>query len=45
MDAQAISFSAEFDLIAACDILEHIEAEEPVLREMRRGLTLAAPSV
>ncbi len=40
MDAQAIPFSAEFDLIAACDVLEHIEADESVLREMHRALKL-----
>jgi len=38
MDARAIPFSAEFDLIAACDVLEHIEADETVLREMHRAL-------
>jgi SAM-dependent methyltransferase len=38
MDAQAIPFSAEFDLIAACDVLEHVEADEAVLREMYRAL-------
>jgi SAM-dependent methyltransferase len=38
MDAQAIPFSTEFDLIAACDVLEHIEADESVLREMHRAL-------
>jgi ubiquinone/menaquinone biosynthesis C-methylase UbiE len=38
MDARAIPFSAEFDLIAACDVLEHIEADESVLSEMHRAL-------
>jgi SAM-dependent methyltransferase len=38
MDAQAIPFSAEFDLIAACDVLEHIEADISVLEEMHRAL-------
>ncbi len=38
MDAEAIPFSGEFDLIAACDVLEHIEADEHVLREMYRAL-------
>ena len=38
MDARAIPFSAEFDLIAACDVLEHIDVDEPVLGEMYRAL-------
>lgn len=38
MDAKAIPFTAEFDLIAACDVLEHIDDDERVLAEMRRAL-------
>ncbi len=38
MDAEAIPFSGEFDLIVACDVLEHVEADEHVLREMYRAL-------
>ncbi|MDR3562443.1 MAG: class I SAM-dependent methyltransferase [Negativicutes bacterium] len=38
MDAQAIPFTDEFDLIAACDVLEHIDADDCVLREMHRAL-------
>ena len=38
MDAQAIPFVAEFDLIAACDVLEHIEQDEAVLAEIFRAL-------
>jgi ubiquinone/menaquinone biosynthesis C-methylase UbiE len=38
MDAQKIPFAAEFDLIAACDVLEHIENDARVLSEMYRSL-------
>jgi SAM-dependent methyltransferase len=38
MDAQAIPFTAEFDLIAACDVLEHIDADDLVLQQMHRAL-------
>ncbi|TXH33598.1 MAG: class I SAM-dependent methyltransferase [Rhodospirillaceae bacterium] len=38
MDATAIPFTDEFDLIAACDVLEHIDDDEQVLLEMHRAL-------
>ena len=38
MDATAIPFTGEFDLIAACDVLEHIDDDERVLAEMHRAL-------
>lgn len=38
MDATAIPFTDEFDLIAACDVLEHIDDDERVLLEMHRAL-------
>lgn len=38
MDARAIPFSMEFDLIAACDVLEHVVEDEMVLQEMYRAL-------
>src|SRR5260221_12259838 len=38
MDARKIPFNAEFDLIAACDLLEHIDDDEGVLIEMHRAL-------
>src|SRR5262249_44145667 len=38
MDAQAIPFSEEFDLIAACDVLEHLEDDTGSLAEIYRAL-------
>jgi len=38
MDAQAIPFSEEFDLIAACDVLEHLEDDARSLSEIHRAL-------
>jgi len=38
MDAQAIPFSDEFDVIAACDVLEHLEDDVRSLREIHRAL-------
>jgi SAM-dependent methyltransferase len=38
MDAQAIPFSEEFDLVAACDVLEHLEDDVKSLREIHRAL-------
>ncbi len=38
MDARHIPFTAEFDLIAACDVLEHIADDRAVLQEMHRAL-------
>jgi len=37
MDARKIPFEKEFDLIGAFDVLEHIEEDEAVLREMHRA--------
>ena len=37
-DARAIPFSAEFDLICAFDVLEHIEDDEAALAEMHQAL-------
>ncbi len=37
MDARAIPFESEFDLIGAFDVIEHIEADEEVLSEMHRA--------
>jgi len=38
MDARSIPFSAEFDTMGIFDVLEHIEEDEAVLREMHRAL-------
>jgi SAM-dependent methyltransferase len=38
MDAHAIPFSNEFDLIAACDVLEHLDDDVKALRETHRAL-------
>jgi SAM-dependent methyltransferase len=38
MDAHAIPFSDEFDLIAACDVLEHLNDDVKALREIHRAL-------
>lgn len=38
MDAQRIPFSAEFDLIGAFDVIEHIADDERVLCEIHRAL-------
>jgi SAM-dependent methyltransferase len=38
MDAHAIPFSDEFDLIAACDVLEHLEDDVAALSEIHRAL-------
>jgi len=38
MDALNIPFYAEFDLIAACDVLEHIEEDEEALAAIHRAL-------
>jgi SAM-dependent methyltransferase len=38
MDATAIPFSNEFDLIAACDVLEHIGDDVKSLAEIKRAL-------
>lgn len=38
MDAREIPYAGEFDLIAACDVLEHIDEDESVLSQMRAAL-------
>ena len=38
MDARAIPFTAEFDVVAAFDVIEHIEDDRVVLREMHRAV-------
>lgn len=49
MDARRIPFHAEFDLICACDVLEHVNDDELVLAQMFRaakpggGIILTVP--
>jgi SAM-dependent methyltransferase len=49
MDARAIPFAAEFDVVAAFDVIEHVEDDRAVLREMHRaarpggGILLTVP--
>lgn len=38
MDARKIPFQGEFDVLGAFDVLEHIEDDERVLREMAKAL-------
>jgi SAM-dependent methyltransferase len=38
MDCWALPFAAEFDLVCALDVLEHMEEDDLVLAEMRRTL-------
>lgn len=38
MDARQIPYDSEFDLIGAFDVIEHIEDDEQVLREMHRAV-------
>jgi SAM-dependent methyltransferase len=38
MDAARLYFEEEFDLLGAFDLLEHVEDDEAVLREMHRAL-------
>jgi len=38
MDARAVPFSGEFDLVGAFDVLEHIDEDGAVLGEARRAL-------
>jgi SAM-dependent methyltransferase len=38
MDARDIPYAAEFDLICAFDVIEHIEVDEHVLQELCRAL-------
>ena len=39
MDARHIPFQEEFDVVAAFDVLEHIEEDDRVLAEVHRALT------
>lgn len=49
MDARRIPFEAEFDVVGAFDVIEHIEDDRAVLREMHRaarpggGILLTVP--
>jgi SAM-dependent methyltransferase len=38
MDARAVPFAEEFDVIGAFDVLEHIEEDEKVLGELHRAI-------
>jgi SAM-dependent methyltransferase len=38
MDARAIPFAGEFDVIGALDVLEHIEEDEKVLGQLHRAI-------
>lgn len=38
MDARVIPYEDEFDAIAACDVLEHIDEDEVVLRQIGKAL-------
>jgi len=38
MDATAIPFADEFDVVAACDVIEHIERDDLALAAMHRAL-------
>jgi ubiquinone/menaquinone biosynthesis C-methylase UbiE len=38
MDATRMPFDAEFDVIAACDVIEHIERDDLALAEMHRAV-------
>jgi len=38
MDATRIPFDAEFEVIAACDVIEHIERDDLALAEMHRAV-------
>ena len=38
MDAREMPFEAEFDVIGAFDVIEHIEEDQRVLAEMHRGV-------
>jgi SAM-dependent methyltransferase len=38
MDARALPFDREFDIIGAFDVLEHIEEDQAVLRELYRAV-------
>jgi SAM-dependent methyltransferase len=38
MDARALPYVGEFDLVVACDVLEHIDEDDAVVAEMMRAL-------
>ena len=38
LDARAMPYEAEFDLVGSFDVLEHIEDDDSVLRSMRRAV-------
>jgi len=38
MDARALPFVDEFDVVAALDVIEHVEEDEAVLRQMHRAV-------
>ena len=38
LDARALPFESEFDMIGAFDVLEHIEEDEAVLKEIHRAV-------
>lgn len=38
MDATAIPYASEFDVVAACDVIEHIERDDLALAAMHRAL-------
>jgi|SRR5688500_11252438 len=38
LDATRIPFEAQFDIVGAFDVLEHIEADEQVMRSVRKAL-------
>lgn len=40
MDTRHIPYQGEFDVVGAFDVLEHIEEDEDVLREINRALVL-----
>ena len=45
MDARRIPYESEFDLIGAFDVVEHIEEDEQVLREIHRALKPAGGAI
>jgi SAM-dependent methyltransferase len=45
MDARQIPYESEFDLIGAFDVVEHIEEDEQVLREIHRALKPAGGAI
>lgn len=45
MDARRIPYENEFDLIGAFDVIEHVEEDEQVLREIHRALKPAGGAI